>query len=97
MKKKKNKNVDEALKIIEKIINYNKNTKKYFQFVSKVYKGKSDQKTEESIAERVKLKNVKIAEIKKEEKNINNKLFKYYFSKYQNPSDMYKKIMRDKR
>ena len=97
MKKKKNKNVDEALKIIGKIINYNKNTKKYFQLVSKVDKGKSEQKTEESIAERVKLKNVKVVEIKKEEKNINNKLFKYYFSKYQNPSDMYKKIMRDKR
>ena len=97
MKNKKNKNVDEALKIIEKIINYNKNTKKYFQLVSKVNKGKSEQKTEESIAERVKLKNVKIVEIKKEEKNINNKLFKYYFSKYRNPSDMYKKIMRDKR
>ena len=97
MKKEKNKNVDEALKIIEKIINYNKNTKKYFQLLSKVDKGKSEQKTGESIAERVKLKNVKIVEIKKEAKNINNKLFKYYFSKYQNPSDMYKKIMRDKR
>ena len=82
MKKKKSKNVDEALKIIEKIINYNKNTKKYFQLVSKVDKEKSEQKTEESTAERVKLKNVKIVEIKKEEKNINNKLFKYYFSKY---------------
>ena len=82
MKKKKNKNVDEALKIIEKIINYNKNTKKYFELVSKVDKGKSEQKTKESIAERVKLKNVKIVEIKKEEKNINNKLFKNYFSKY---------------
>ena len=54
MKNKKNKNVDEALKIIEKIINYNKNTKKYFELVSKVDKGKSEQKTKESIAERVK-------------------------------------------
>ena len=37
---------------------------------------KSEPKAEESIAERVKLKNNKIAEIKKEEKNINNLLFK---------------------
>ena len=34
--------------------------------------------------------------LKKEEKNINNKLFKYYFSKYQNPSDMYKKLCKTK-
>ena len=27
-----------------------------------------------------------------EEKNINDSLFKCYFSKYQNPSDMYKKL-----
>ena len=33
-----------------------------------------------------------IAQIKQEEKNINNFLFKYYFSKYHNPSDMYKKL-----
>ena len=58
----------------------------------KVDKGKSKQKIEESIADRVKLKNNKIAEIKKEEKTINNLLFKKYFGKYQNLSDMYKKL-----
>ena len=36
----------------------------------KLIKGKSKPKTEESIAQWVKLKNNKIAEIKKEEKNI---------------------------
>ena len=37
-----------------------------------------------------------IAEIKKEEKNIDNLLFNYYFIKYQNPSDMYKKLRETK-
>ena len=62
----KKKNVDETLKIIEKILNYNKKAQKYFQLASKVDKGKSKPKNEESIAKRVKLKNEKIAEIKKE-------------------------------
>ena len=95
MKQKKKKNVDETLKIIEKILNYNKNAQKYFQLASKVDKGKSKPKTEESIAKRVELKNEKIAEIKKEEKNVNN-LFKHYFTNYQNPSDMYKKLREKK-
>ena len=33
-----------------------------------------------------------VAEIVKEEKNIDNKLFKNYFTNYQSPSDMYKKL-----
>ena len=55
-----------------------------------------DPKTEESIAERVKLKNNKIAEIKIEQKNINNLLFKYYFANYENPSNIYKKLREKK-
>ena len=55
-----------------------------------------DPKTEESIAERVKLKNNKIAEIKIEQKNINNLFFKYYFANYQNPSNIYKKLREKK-
>ena len=47
---------------------------------------------ERRFAERAKLRREKIAEIKGEEKNINNKLFKEYFTNYQSPSDMYKKI-----
>ena len=42
----------------------------------------SKPKPEESISERVKLKKGKIAEIEKEEKNINNELFKKYFTDY---------------
>ena len=95
-KEKKEKNADETLKIIKKILDYNKDAQKFFHHSSKVDKGKSKPKTEESIAERVKLKNTRTAEIKKEEKNINNKFFNYYFSKYQNPSDMQKKLLKTK-
>ena len=79
-------------RLLKKILDYNKDAQNLFHRASKVDKGKSEPRTEESIAERVKLKNNRIAEIKKEEKNINNKLFNYYFSKYQNPSDVYKKL-----
>ena len=37
-----------------------------------------------------------IAEIKEEQKNIDNLLFNYYFIKYQSPSDMYKKLRETK-
>ena len=36
------------------------------------------------------------AEIEEEEKNINNNLFKGYFTSYQSPNDMYKKFPRQK-
>ena len=55
--------------------------KKNFSLHQKLIK-KSETKTEESIAERVKLKNKKIAETEKEGKNLNNLLFKYYFINY---------------
>ena len=95
-KEKKDKKADEILEIIKKILDCNTDAQNFFHHPSKVDKEKSEPKTEESIAERVKLKNNRIAEIKKEEKNINNKLFNYYFSKYQNPSDMYKKLRETK-
>ena len=41
---------------------------------------------------RVHLRREKIAEIKEEEKNINNELFQKHFTNYQSPSDMYKKL-----
>ena len=47
---------------------------------------------ERRFAERAKLRREKIAEIEGEEKNINNKLFKEYFTNYQSPSDMYKNL-----
>ena len=62
-KEKKDKNVNETLEIIEKVLDYNKCAQNFFHHASKVDKGKSEPKTEESIAERVKLKNNKIAEI----------------------------------
>ena len=58
--------------------------------VSKVDKEKP--KLEESIAGRIKLRKERIAEIEGEEKNINNELFKKYFTNYRSPSDMYKKL-----
>ena len=87
-----NKNADETLETIKEILYYNKNAQKSFLLASKVNKGKSEPKLEKSTAERVKLKNRKIEEIEKEEKNINKELFKKYFTDYQSPSDMYKKL-----
>ena len=46
---------------------------------------------ERNIEESVKLRRRTIAEIE-EEKNINNELFKKYFTDYRSPSDMYKKL-----
>ena len=89
---KKKKNADETLEIIKEILDYNKSTQKIFLLASKVDKGKSEPNTEESIAERTKLRRERIAEIKREEENINNLTFQYYFSKYQNASDMYKTL-----
>ena len=93
---KRKKNVEETLKIMEKILDYNKNAQIFFHCASKIDKGKSEPEIEESIAERVKLKNNRIAEIKKEEKNIKKLLFKHYFTKYQNPIDIYKKLRETK-
>ena len=87
---KKNKNADETLKIIEEILDYNKKAQKFFPVASRVDKVKSELKPEESIAKRVVLRRARVAKIKREEKNINNKLFKEYFTIYQSPSHMYK-------
>ena len=73
-----------------------KNAQIFFRRASNIPKGKPEPKVEESIAERVKLKNNRIAEIKKEEKNIKKLLFKHYFTKYQNPIDIYKKLRETK-
>ena len=59
---------------------------------SKVDKEKSELKSEESFAKIVYLRRGKVIEIKREEKNMNNKLFKEYFTNYLNPSYMYKKL-----
>ena len=90
-KEKKTEGADETLKIIEENLDYNKGVQKTFSIASRVDKGKSESKLEESSAKRVRLRREKISEIK-EEKNINNELFKEYFTNYQSPSDMYKKL-----
>ena len=46
---------------------------------------------ERGISESVKLRRRRIAEIEEEE-NINNELFEKYFTNYQSPGDMYKKL-----
>ena len=76
MSETEKKNADETLQIIKKILNYSKNVQNIFQFASKFDKGKSGPKPGESIADRVKLKKGRIAEIKKEKNNINKELFK---------------------
>ena len=81
---------------MEKILDYNKNDQIVFHRASKIDKGKSEPEIEESIADRVKLKDNRIAEIKKEEKNIENLLFKHYFTKYQNPIDICQKLRETK-
>ena len=44
------------------------------------------------IAERIESRKERLDEIKRKEHNINNKLFKEYFTDYQSPSNMYKKL-----
>ena len=77
---KKNKNADETLVIIKEILDYNKSVQKIFSLASEVDKEKSEPKIEESITERTKLRTEKIAEIKREEENINNLTIQYYFT-----------------
>ena len=65
---------------------------KTFPIASKVNKEKSEPKLEESIANRLILRREKITQTEEEEKNINNESFKKYFTNYQSPRGMYKKL-----
>ena len=47
---------------------------------------------EKSIAARIKLRKERFDEIKRKEQTINNEVFKEYFTDYQSPSNMYKKL-----
>ena len=49
-----------------------------------------------TIAERTKLRRERSDEIERKEQNINNELFKAYFTDYQSPSDIYKKLSETK-
>ena len=62
--------------------------KNNFRFHQKLMK---EDQNQNPIAKRLHLRRKKIAEIEEEEKNINNELFKKYFTNYRSPSDMYKK------
>ena len=67
MKKKKKKNVQETLEIIDKIIDYNIHAQSFFIVHQKLIK-KSKSKFEESIAERRKLRRQKFDTIAKKKK-----------------------------
>ena len=56
--------MDETLKIVEEILDFNEYAQKMFSIASKVGKRKSEPKLEESIAKSVRLRRVKITEIK---------------------------------
>ena len=47
---------------------------------------------ERSIKERIRLRKERFDGIKRKEQNTNNELFKAYFTDYQSPSSMYKKL-----
>ena len=66
--KKKDKNVDETLKIIKKVLDCNKNAQNFCYRASKFDKEKSKPKFEKSIAERMKLRRQKLDIIAKKKK-----------------------------
>ena len=70
------------------LFNYDKEAQKLFHHASKVDKGKLKPKTEESIAERVKLRRQKLDIIAKKKEKINNKLISYYL----NPVNMFERL-----
>ena len=51
---------------------------------------------ERSIAEKRKLRRGRLDKIKRKEQKTNTELFKVYFSDYQRPSNMYKKLSETK-
>ena len=51
---------------------------------------------ERSIAGRTKLSRGRLDEVKRKEQNINDELLNAYFTDYQNPSSMYKKLSQTK-
>ena len=72
------------------ILNVLKNLKSVFTGVYLNYSNKPSE-SEESIAERTKLRRQRSDEIAKKEKMIDSKLFREYFE-YLSPSDMYKNL-----
>ena len=91
---KKYKNADKALKIIEEILDYNKNSQKFFPLPSKVDKGKSVPKNNswKKYWRECKIKKKKDFWNWRGRKNISNEFCKKYFTDYQSLSDMCKKL-----
>ena len=88
------KNADPTIGIIKQILHYNKNAQKKIQLASSIKKWqrKIRTKTWWKHCRKTILRKGMIAEIEKEEKSMDNKLFKNYFTNYQSPSDIYKKL-----
>ena len=71
------------------ILNVLNNLESVFTGAYLHYKNVSKEtKFERSITERTKLRRGRLGEIKRKEQNINNELFKRYFTDYQSPSNM---------
>ena len=81
--------MDDTLKIIEEIFDYNKGTQKTFSIAEKVDKGNLGPKLEESIAKRVKIRRPRLNTIEEKEKK--SKLFSYYFN-YSSPNNMLSRL-----
>ena len=78
------------------ILNILKNVGSIFSVAYLQYKNvPKETMFERSIAERTKLRR-RSNEIKRKEQNINNEFFKAYFTDYQSPSNMYKKLRETK-
>ena len=90
--------IQEMLKAMEEnIFDVPKNLESVFTGVYLHHKDLSkEEKFERSLAERTKLIRRRSDEIERKEQNINNELFKAYFTDYQSPSSMYKKLSETK-
>ena len=75
--KNKRNNISDVLKNLESVF-----TGVYFHY-------KEENITKKKKAE---LRRQRLDEVKRKEQNINNELFKEYFTNYQSPSNMYKKL-----
>ena len=77
---------------------FNKNNKNIFQEAKNWKrnlrpKERENLRPKKTIAKRAKLRKQRLNEIKRKEQNINNELLKYYFTKYQSPSNIYKELI----
>ena len=87
---------------VDGIIKYNvlnilKNVRSIFSGAYLDYKNvPKEAMFERSIEERINLRRGRLDKIERKEQNMNNELFKAYFTDYQSPSNMYKKLSETK-